>query len=313
MHIKIIIPIVLLLLLGPGASHAAFAGTVEMQSIHIAPVETTAGKHPDITGTLKAVKAKTPAETIEINVVATLTRPDHTVKSWMWKKILIKSGEIRTFPVPKEYDVKSGGVYKVDFSVYSKDMLPLNRLSKSFTVIDSSHPPVKTSSQESTTGKAGNISGKTPQPQSDERNVGIGVYANLVNSAGGATLLLWPSKYIGFQGSYSVGQFTTAEGRLLARIPRSSGINPYVGVGFSSVTTERTVDVIKVKTTFTGSGVSGALGIEVPLSKSVVGYVEIAGSSISLKKELTSGGQTGTAEVKYSPVTIGFSLVYFVF
>ena len=338
MYIKIIMPVVLLLL-GPGASHAAFAVKVEVQSIQIVPVEPMAGDHPEITGTVKASSAQATGETTEVIVFASLTRPDHAVKVWTWKEIRIKAGESKVFTIPDEYKVKLKGVYKVDFTVYSKDMVPLNKLSKSFTVVESSHPLVTTTSQETVTGTTGALSGqgiiagstgalsgqetvtgstgissaKASGRPADDQQIGVGAYVNTVNTAGGATVLFWPHKYVGLQGSYTMGEFTTAEVRLLARLPLAAGINPYFGVGYVNVATERTVDVIGIKTTFKDSGVSGVIGVEIPLRKSVFGYVEISGAAIDLKKEVTSGGLTGTAEVNYSPLTVGFSIVYYVF
>jgi hypothetical protein len=260
----------------------------------------------EITGT---IKAKAPGETREVNIVASLTWPDHSVKSFTWKKISIKAGETKAFLLPKEFETKLVGVYKVDFGVYAKDMTPLNRLSKNFTVDAPSLSPVKTTTPENATRS----SGKAPDISDDENHFGLGVTVNTVNSAGGATFLLWPFKYIGLQGSYTMGAFTTAEGRLLARFPIFEGFNPYVGVGYASVSTERTVDVINIKTTFKDSGVSGVLGVEIPLGKNVFGYVEISGVAIDLKKEVTGGGQTGTASVDYAPITVGFSIAYFLF
>ena len=325
MYIKIIMPVVLLLL-GPGASHAAFAVKVEVQSIQIVPVEPMAGDHPEITGTVKASSAQATGETTEVIVFASLTRPDHAVKVWTWKEIRIKAGESKVFTIPDEYKVKLKGVYKVDFTVYSKDMVPLNKLSKSFTVVEPSHPLVTTTSQETATGTTGALSGqgtiagstgissaKASGRPADDQQIGVGAYVNTVNTAGGATVLFWPHKYVGLQGSYTMGEFTTAEVRLLARLPLAAGINPYFGVGYVNVATERTVDVIGIKTTFKDSGVSGVIGVEIPLRKSVFGYVEISGAAIDLKKEVTSGGLTGTAEVNYSPLTVGFSIVYYVF
>ena len=58
---------------------------------------------------------------------------------------------------------------------------------------------------------------------------------------------------------------------------------------------------------------SGVIGVEVPLGKSMFGSVELSGASINLKKEVASGSITGTASVKYAPVTIGINIVYFLF
>ena len=314
MYYRSIIPVVLLLL-GSAASHAAFAGTVQVLSIHIAPAETVAGKHPEITGTIKADSAKTPGETTEVNVIASVTRPDHVVKTWTWKKIRIKAGGTGTFSIPKEYEVKYGGVYSVDFGVYSKDMRQLSKFTKSFTVVGPPLPVEKTPPQAVVKVGTGLVSGKTSTRPAGDQHFGVGVSANTVNTAVGATILFFPQKYkyVALQASYTMGMFTTAEARVLARFPRSTGINPYVGLGYASVTAKRTVDVIGIKTTFKDSGVSGVLGVEMPLSRKVFGYVELSGSTIDLEKEITSGGQTGIATVKYSPLTVGFSVVYFAF
>ena len=312
-HPEMIMMAVLLLLLGAGAAHAAFVEKIDIQSIQILPVETTPGKHPQITGTIIAVSAKVPGETMEVNVVASLVRPDNALKSWTWKKILIKAGEAKGFSIPKEYDVKMAGVYTVNFGVYSRDMRPLNKLSKSFIVVDPSLPRVKTTSPQSATTGAGRSSGKASGRPAGDHRIGVGVSVNAVNTAGGATLLYWPFKYAGLQASYTMGMFTTAEARLLVRYPLFARFTPYLGLGYASVATERTVDVIGVKTTFTDSGVSGVIGVEIPLGKRVSGQVEISGAGIDLKKEVTGGGQTGIATVKYAPLTVGFSIVYFLF
>ncbi len=313
MHLKTIMPALLFVLFGPVPSHAALAAKVEMQSLQIVPVETAAGKHPEIVGTIKASSVKAAGETTEVNVIASLVRPDHSVKSWTWKKISIKAGDSKSFSVPKEYDAKMEGVYKVDFGVYSKDMRPLHRLSKSFTVVDPSQPRAKTKSPQIMTRSTGTSSAKAPGLRAYDHRIGVGLSANLVNTAGGATLLFRPFKHVGLQTSYTTGRFSTAEGRLLAWFPLSARFTPYLGIGYASVTTERTVDVIGVKAEFTDSGVSGVIGAEIPLSKTVSGYVEVSGAGIDLKKEVTSGAQTGIATVEYSPVTVGFSIVYFLF
>ncbi len=311
---KMIIHSLLLLLLVAGASHPAFAGPVKVQSIQIVPTETTVGRHPKITGSIKATKALARGKTLDITVIAAMVWPDHVVKSWTWKKVSMRSGEIRSFTIPKTYDVKLAGTYKVDFNVYSRDMKPLHSLSKTFVAVDPSRPPEKTAKPEGE-GPHDKVipSGKEAIYPTESRHVGLGVYANALNSTGGATMLLWPFKYVGFQGSYTAGSFTIAEGRILARLRLSSGINPYLGAGYLNVTTERSVEIIGIKTRFQDSGVSGVIGAEIQLSKGLFGYVEISGASIDLKKEVTNGSITGTASVKYAPVTIGIGVVYFLF
>lgn len=303
----------LLFLFGSGAAHSAFAGPIEITSLEIVPSEAAVGRHPEITGSIKATRALARGGTLVVTVIAVVVRPDHVVKSWTWKNVSMRTGDIRSFTIPNEYEMKSAGTYKVDFNVYSSDMQPLHRTSKRFTAVDSSRLTGKTIPEEvgALTEAA---SGRTAGSPAEYRGIGVGLHANTLNSTGGATMLLWPFKHAGLQASYAVGSFSIAEGRLLARFPLSSGIRPYLGVGYLDVTTERTVEVISVRTRFHDSGVSGVIGVEVPLGKSLFGSIEISGASIDdLKKEVTSGGITGTASVKFAPVTIGISMVYFLF
>jgi hypothetical protein len=304
----------LILLVASGVSYAAPAKQIEIQSIQILPAKVTVGTHPEITGSIKAHAVKPPAASMEINVIASVVRPDHVMKSWTWKNVRMRAGEIRTFTVPKQYDVKASGTYKVDFNVYTRDMRPLHRVSKTFVATDSTQPPVKATVPE----KADAIAGVPPPRQAAGsptagRHIGLGLYANTLNGSGGASMLLWPFKYVGLQASYTAGVNTITEGRLLARFPLSSGINPYLGVGYVSVETERNVEVIDIKTTFRDSGISGAIGVEIPIRKSLTGYLELSGASIDLKKEVTNGTISGIATVDYAPVTIGIGIVYFLF
>ena len=138
---KMIILNLLLFLLVSGAAHSAFAGPIEIQSIQIVPSEITVGRYPEITGSIKATKALARGETLVITVIAVVVRPDHVVKSWKWKNVKMRTGDIRSFTIPKEYEMKLAGTYKVDFNVYSKDMLPLHRFSKTFVAVARSLPP----------------------------------------------------------------------------------------------------------------------------------------------------------------------------
>jgi hypothetical protein len=313
---KIILQTVLLLFLVSGAFQAALAGPVEVQSIQIAPAETKIGVYPEIIGSVKVNKVSGPGDILEITVIAAVFRPDHVMKSWVWNNVTMKAGEVRKFTIPKEYAVTLAGSYKVDFNVYTKDMKPINRLSKSFVVIDSSQPLVKTiTPKKELVGTAALSSGQASAQAAEYQHFGVGLYANTLNTSGGATVLLWPFKYVGIEGTYTVGSFTTTEGRLLARYPLFSGINAYGGIGYLSVSTERTVDVIGVKTKFKDSGVSGVIGAEIPLNKrkSIYGYVELSGANIDLKQNVTNGVSIGTATVNYAPVTIGIGIVYYLF
>jgi opacity protein-like surface antigen len=306
-----VLPLCLLLL---GAVQSAFARPVAVQSIKILPSETTIGRYPEITGSIQATRALARGETLNITVIAVVVQPDHVVKSWTWKKVIMRTGEIRSFTIPKKYDVHSAGTYKVDFNVYASDMSPLHRLSKTFIAVNPSLPPGKTETQEENGSRIQMIpSGQAALSPEESRHIGLGVYANTLNSSGGATMILWPFRYIGVQGSYAAGSYTIAEVRLLARIPRSSGISPYLGVGYLHVATERSVEIIGIKSKFQDSGLSVVIGAEIPLSRGLFGYAEIERASIDLKKEVASGSITGNASVKFAPVTIGIGLVYFLF
>jgi hypothetical protein len=225
----------------------------------------------------------------------------------------MRTGDIRSFTIPKEYKMKLTGTYKVDFNVYSRDMLPLHRLSKTFVAVAPSLQPAKKTTPIDGGARTQATSERAAGSPAEYRSIGVGLYANTLNSTGGATMLLWPFKHVGLQASYTVGSFTIAEGRVLARLPLSSGTTPYLGVGYLNVTTNRAVENIGIKTKFQDSGVSGVIGVEVPLGKRVFGSIELSGASIDLKKEVISGEITGTASVKFAPVTIGISIVYFLF
>jgi len=297
----------LLFLLVSGAEHSAFAGPIQVESIQVLPAETSVGRYPEITGSVKANKDLARGETVNIVVIASVVRPDHVMKSWTWKKVSMRAGDIKSFIIPKEYEIKLAGSYKVDFNVYSKDMLPMHKFSTTFVVVDPSLQPAITTTPESAASMHAAF-----QP-AEYPLMGVGVYSNTMNSTVGAALILWPFKYVGLQGSYTAGSYTITEGRLLARLPLSSGINPYLGVGYLNVTTEKTVDVINTREKFQDSGPSGVIGVEIPLGKNFFGYVEVCGSSIDLKKEVTNGLTTGTASVQYSNVSIGLGIVYFPF
>lgn len=292
-------------------ARTASAAPVEVQSIQILPVQTIVGKYPDISGSVKMIMTDVPGGEQEINIIAVLYRPDNTLKSWTWKNIRMRAGEIRQFDMPHEYDLKLPGTYKVDYNVYSKDMRPLHRLSRTFVADD----PLNSSSGSTTVKETATAdtssNSRLSSHQEEHRYLGLGLYGNALNPAGGATILLWPVEYIGLQGTYTAGVFTSAEGRLLIRFPLSSGINPYFGVGYLDVSKEE--EIIGVKTKFRDNGVSGVIGVELPLSKSIRGFAEISGAAIELKEQVTNGGQTVNATVDYAPVTIGVGIVYLLF
>ncbi len=284
---------------------AAFAATgpsVVIEGVQINPATVAPGEHPDVTANIRTSISKSSV----VTVIAALTRPDHTVKSWVMKKIAVVPGEKKTVPLPKDYDTKLAGVYKVEFAVYSADMrLRLHGLSRTFTVAEKAalRPAEKQGERPRQEQKRG-------QPQ-ERTYLGIGAYGNSLNPAGGATILVWPFRNVGLQGIYTVGVFTSYEGRLLVKLENQSGFNPYVGAGYLHVSKKE--NIIGVDTTIEDGKVSGVAGVEVLLSSSFRGYVEVSGSGIKLEKNVENGGQMAHATVKYAPVTIGLGLVWSVF
>ncbi|HEX9021458.1 MAG TPA: hypothetical protein VF903_09370 [Nitrospirota bacterium] len=285
-------------------SFAGQSASVVVEDILITPPTVSPGQRPDITAAIRSASNKL----AEVAVIAAVTRPDHVVKSWHWMKTVVAPGEKKAIPLPKEYDTKIAGVYKVEFLIYSADMgRRIAGLSRTFTVAGAIRPleprpaatkPASPKEMEST--------------QAQERTYfGIGAFGNALNPAGGATIMLWPFRNVGFQGIYTVGVFTSYEGRLLVKLESQSGFNPYVGAGLLHVSIKK--KVLDIDTDFADSKVSGVAGVEMLFGKRVRGYVEVSGTGIKLEKDVTSGMQTAHATVKYIPVTIGLGLVWSVF
>ncbi len=305
--------IFVLLCIASAAAAAAPKSPVAIKSIVVTPEVTTPGSRPDIKATILIVQDAMASGSLEVNIVAVVVRPDHVVKSWQWKKVRLVPGEEKSISIPKEYETKITGTYKIDVAVYNSDMSHrFHALSKPFTVTEFPQPA------ESTPKPSGSLEvtrperpAPQPRPTVERTYLGMGVYANALNPAGGATLMIWPFRNVGLQGSYTVGTFTSYEGRLLVKIDLSSGFNPYIGAGYLHVSKKE--NIIGIDTTFTDSNISGVAGLEIPLGKKMRGYLEVSGTQLKLKKEVTNGTQSVIATVTYAPVTIGASLVFSLF
>lgn len=283
-------------------SFAAGRASVVVEGIRINPATVAPGEHPDITANIRTSSKKSS----EVAIIEVLTRPDHIVKSWVRKKVVIAPGRKKSILLPRDYDTKLAGVYKVEFVIYSADMrLRIHGLSRTFTVAETAalRPPEKQRERKEQEQKLSQAQERT--------SLGIGVYGNSLNPAGGATVMLWPFRNIGLQGIYTVGVFTSYEGRLLVKIESQSGFNPYLGAGFLHVSKKE--NIIGADTTFEDSTVSGVAGVEVLLGSRLRGYLEVSGAGIKLEKDVTNGALTAHATVKYAPVTIGLGLVLSVF
>jgi hypothetical protein len=287
---------------------AAAPGEIDLRAITVTPGRLSPGQHPEIETRIGQVPGGT-ASSIVVSIIATITRPDHQAKSWNWGKIVVSRGSVRTITVPKEYDTSAAGTYRVEILVYSDDMKHrLARRSHTFDVVERrpSEAGKKTTSEARELG-----AGKTAVPEQKRPTMEMGLYGNALNTAAGGMVLLWPSKYAGFEGIYATGVFTTYEGRFLVRTDRSQGYNIYGGIGFIHVTAEK--KVIGVTTRFSDSGASGVVGVEVEISKKAFLHVEASTARIKLEQIVANGAQTVKASVKYAPVTVGIGLVMMVF
>jgi hypothetical protein len=314
---KKIIIIVLFFFLS-GASHVAFAGPDQVESIQITPAETTVGTHPEITGRIKADFVRNLSGILEINVVAVVVQPDHTERSWIWKNFSIEGGEYKEFTIPKDkFEVQLAGFYWVEFNVYTKDMRPLIRLTKSFVAIDPVRSTIKPTPQKieaQTESSESKEAGNQLPLTSTRRYIGVGGFVNAVNFSAGPTVIFWPLKNIAIQGSYGDGTFTSYEIRGFYRFNMSSKINLYVGTGYFHAEKEFKVIV-------SGSNVEGKLmgnsfsvfgGAEVPLIKNRLAlYIDVGGNPLKLSKDVTINSNVLNLSVDYSPVTIGVGLVYY--
>lgn len=288
------------------SAFAAQSASVVIEGIQITPAAVAPGGHPDVTATIRSASN----ESAEVTVIVAVTLPDHVVKSWQRGKISVAPGKKKLIPLPPEYDTKLAGPYKVEFVIYSADMgRRIHGLSRTFTVGEAVRPlePKPSAAKQA----APNEAESKPARGEERTHLGLGVYGNSLNPAGGATVMLWPFRNVGLQGIYTVGVFTSYEGRLLLKFGHSSGVSPYVGAGFLHVFKKE--KVIDVDTTFSDSKVSGVAGVEMPLGRRVRGYAEVSGAGVKLEKDVTSGLQSAHATVKYIPVTIGVGLVWSVF
>ena len=301
MRIPAISTILILLILANGeVALSATAAPVVVGPIQVTPKTTLIGQHPRITAEVKRTTLGAPQQSIVVNVIAVVVFPDNKTKSWTWKNVALARGAAKEFSPPDDYDVKLAGKYKIEFHVYSADMRHrFGTRSTTFSVIPPSPPKVPAPAE------------APPHRVAERNSFGVGVYGNMLNPAGGATLMLWPFRNIGIQGTYTVGTFTSYEARLLAKLDLSPRYHPYVGVGYLSVSKE--TDIIGITTKFRDKSVSGVIGVEIPLGRSTFGYVEVSGNAINLQKMVTNGTQTVKSTVEYTPVTIGIGIVYYLF
>lgn len=290
---------------------AKTAAPVVIEKITVASAQLLPGERPDITATIAAAPRSALPGRAEVKVIVVLTRPDRVLRSWQWEKTLFSPGEKKLFRLPKDYTTTLAGTYKVEFIVYSSDMGKRYSSRSQTFIVTAGGPSTKATFTRQEEGKKRLTEQKERQPLDQRTHLAVGVTGNGVNPAGGATILVWPLRHVGLQGSYTVGTFTSSEVRILARYESSSWFNPYVGIGWLQVT--KKTDVIGVPATFSSSGPSAHVGIEIPLGRRLIGYINVIGTTLRLRKEVVTATQAATATVTYMPVAVEAGLVLSVF
>jgi hypothetical protein len=307
--IRIVLVVVALVCYAQSFVPRAFAATpggIDLRSITVTPERLSAGQQPNIEVRVKQASGGT-ASSVMVNIIATVTRPDHRVRTWRWGKVTLTRDAVRTIAIPKEYDTSASGTYRVEILVYSSDMKRrLARQSSTFEVIGPQQVEIPGKKKKPSETREGI---KTQEEK--HAYMGLGLYGNTLNPAGGGMVLLWPSKHVGLEGIYTIGEFTSYEGRLIARVKLSDVYGLYGGIGYIHVTTDK--NILGVETQFSDSGVSGVVGVEAALGRKVRLHVELSTARIELEEIVTSGAQTVKASVEYAPVTIGIGLVLMVF
>lgn len=309
--------------------------SAEIYSIEITPSSVLAGTYPEITGFVSntsSLKSKKHGKAV-FDVMAVITYPNGIQKSVLWRNVSFTASQRKAYAFVKNYDINQVGTYKIAYSVYNSGKKYLYAsLSKSFTV---SNPPgaaepvpspgavskapetdkIPQLEKESMPASANRPESQVQQGSADrigERHViGIGGYINTLNFSGGPSLILWPLKNLAFQGTYGFGTFTSYEARTFFRFPLAQRLHPYIGAGY--IHAERSAKVIGVNTKIAEDGFTAFGGVEVPINKKVFGYIDISGTLMKLKKDVTNGASQATATVKYSPVTVCTGLVFYLF
>jgi len=315
---------------------AAQAGTpdrpgnnAEVYSITISPGAVTTNSYPEIKGFVRntSLSSNDAGGKAAFDVVVEITNAQGVQKSMVWRDVRFAADQRKSYTTAHSYDIGQPGNYKVVYSVYNVGRTHLYAtLSKTFTVTapaagkktepparpEKTRQPAKAETKKPEKLKKAEVIEQPSRSIDAERKyLGIGGYVNTLNFSGGGTLVFWPLKDLAVQGTYGVGTFTSYEGRVFYRLPLSSGWKPYFGAGYLHAA--RDTNVIGLKTTVAGSSVTAFGGVELPLTRSLYGYVDISGTSLKLKKDVANGIQAATVKVDYAPVTINVGVVFYLF
>jgi outer membrane protein W len=318
--IKIILRYVVLAIFCWG-TEGAFAGTpdrfgnnAEIFSVTISPDSVPAGTYPEIVGYVRNTSSLKNGKNgnAVFDVIAVIILPNGSQKRLLWKDVHFTADQRKSYKYSNNYDSNQVGTYTAEYFVYNRDRTRLyTSLSKSFTV----YKPAATLKpvQPSETTKKPSVYDLTAKTEiSGERMlVGIGGYINTIDFSAGPTIILWPFKNLAIQGTYGIGTFTSYEARTFYRFSVSPRLKPYLGAGYLHA--ERKATVIGMDTTIKGDSFTVFGGVELPIYKNLYGYVDVSGTPMELKKDVTNGAVQTTATVTYSPVTICTGVVLYLF
>jgi len=281
----------------PSATPSSDNAPAEIYGLSITPGRVSVGSYPAVAAIIHSkTTVSGPGKGVAVlNIKAVVTFPDGTTKSWWWNKFSFAPNQFREIKLPKEYDIKQPGTYKVEYFVYNanKSKIYDSRLK---TFIVGSQPEAKT---------------QKSAVKAVENHLGIGGFVNAFNFSAGPALVLWPVRNVGIQAFYGVGTFKTYDIRVLYRFSTTGGLNPYVGLGYLSA--ERDTNVLGVDTKFKSSSGEVCAGVDVPLSAHFSLFADVNANNMKLTKFVTNGSLSGTAEVKYSPVSFSAGIVYYLF
>ncbi len=302
-------------------TEVAFAGTpdsfgnnAEIFSVTITPNSVPVGTYPEVVGFVRNTSSSKNGNNgnAVFDVIAVITLPNGSQKRLLWNDVHFTPDQRKSYKYSNNYDSNQVGTYTAEYFVYNRNRTHLyTSLSKSFTVYkqeETTKPiqpseTIKKPSAYDRTAKTG-ISG-------ERIFVGIGGYVNTVDFSAGPSIILWPFKNLAIQGAYGIGTFTSYEARTFYRFPLSQRLKPYLGAGYLHA--ERKTTVIGVDTTIKGDSFTVFGGVELPIYKNLYGYVDVSGTPMELKKDVTNGATQTTATVTYSPVTICIGVVLYLF
>jgi outer membrane protein with beta-barrel domain len=309
----------------------------EIFAITITPSSLPTGSYPEITGFVRNTSSPANGKNgfAKFDVTAVVTLPNGSQKSLLWHDVSFSADQRKSYNYGKNYDIRQPGTYKVVYYVHDSGRKHLyTSVSKTFTVSSPAATPQPAPPAESKKGTVTEpaarpvpqvqktIATQLPGPStfvhpaeietgSERKFIGIGGFIDGINFSAGPSLIFWPLKNIAIQGTYGFGTFVSYEARVFYRVPLSQRLNPYFGAGFLHA--ERSATIIGVDTKIKGDSFTAFAGVELPLHNKIRAYIDLSGTPLKLEKDVTTTTKQATGVVKYSPVTVGAGIVFYLF